>query len=459
MRLALGMSLLMWSALGAVATLAIACGAPEHSGSNGEVQRTHTEERERPARDASASEASIDDESVKLGEEYFQRGKKLEQEAEGPRDLDLAVEQYWIAARNHHVEALASLERHAALGFAAAQSLVADMYFNGEGKPKDQAKAMELFFDAAGKGDTWALSTLGSIFENGEGVRRDPTRAFEYYKRCVEQGGVYANNSLARCYENGTGTDVDYVSALACYKLAAEASTSKRPLLSVGRMYEEGKGTERDLERAIAVYEQAVAHGLKFASNRIRRLESELKDQRAASARELQEAPARQAKRAEEEALAQLKASEEGRLSVSLASAVHDLRPRFSLVEVPADGSTGFFLEWSLSSDLVIYPDEGSPVRPGNKLVFTQVDVSDLDRRMARLRELLEAGADPSVTGIKGYEVGGSEIRIFIHKYSNGRTGRVVASGAELSLVEFCGVAGLVEVQELLEEYIATGQR
>ena len=70
------------------------------------------------------------------------------------------------------------------------------MYANGEGVPKDPAKAVELFQKAAEQGNVDAQNNLGVMYYAGEGVPRDETKAKEWFKKAAAQGNADAQANL-----------------------------------------------------------------------------------------------------------------------------------------------------------------------------------------------------------------------------------------------------------------------
>ena len=59
---------------------------------------------------------------------------------------------------------------------------------NGEGVPKDAAKAVEWYTKAAEQGHADAQNNLGVMYDTGEGVPRDLVRAYVWFNLAAAQG-------------------------------------------------------------------------------------------------------------------------------------------------------------------------------------------------------------------------------------------------------------------------------
>ncbi len=77
-------------------------------------------------------------------------------------------------------------------GDADAQFNLGIMYTNGEGVPKDYAKAAYWFLKAAEQGDAKAQSNLGVMYEKGGGVPKDYVQAYAWMGIAATQGNANA---------------------------------------------------------------------------------------------------------------------------------------------------------------------------------------------------------------------------------------------------------------------------
>src|SRR5438445_9415436 len=106
---------------------------------------------------------------------------------------------------------LAQLQNGADSGDAAAQYGLGRMYYNGDGVPKDAAKAAEWWQKAAAQGHAQAQRGLGWIYANGEGVPKDVAMAVEWYEKAAAQGYATARYNLGWMYYIGDGETKDVV--------------------------------------------------------------------------------------------------------------------------------------------------------------------------------------------------------------------------------------------------------
>lgn len=74
-------------------------------------------------------------------------------------------------------------------GDVNAQFILGFMYDEGEGGPKDAAKAVEWYTKAAEQGYAKAQYNLGNAHANGEGVPKDPAKAAHRWVTAVNQDG------------------------------------------------------------------------------------------------------------------------------------------------------------------------------------------------------------------------------------------------------------------------------
>lgn len=123
--------------------------------------------------------------------------------------LGRAYERGWGVTRN---PALAACCFEAAVrgGDGWAMFNLADLFFTGDGVPKDHLRAYRLYVDAACSGNAKALNMLGLMHEEGtapEG-RPDPEGARQFYLAAAEGGDCWAWLNLGRLsLEDGEWSD------------------------------------------------------------------------------------------------------------------------------------------------------------------------------------------------------------------------------------------------------------
>lgn len=115
------------------------------------------------------------------------------------------------------------LEQAAALGHTKAQFMLGRYTEEGlGGLPRNTAKAMELYREAAIAGDREAQCALGTGYAEGKGADKDGARAVIWYRASAAQGCAAALTGLGRCYLNGNGVPRDPDRAEACFRRAAQ---------------------------------------------------------------------------------------------------------------------------------------------------------------------------------------------------------------------------------------------
>lgn len=86
----------------------------------------------------------------------------------------------------------------------------------------DFATALREWQPLADKGDVHAQFYLGLLYENGDGVPRDIAKARQWYEKSAAQNGANAQFYLGLLSAFGQGGPIDLVQAYMWYSLAAE---------------------------------------------------------------------------------------------------------------------------------------------------------------------------------------------------------------------------------------------
>jgi hypothetical protein len=116
---------------------------------------------------------------------------------------------------------ISELMVNATRGDAKAQSNLGQMYYNGEGVPKNAAEAVKWIRLAADQGDSRAQTNLGIMYYNGEGVPKNDAEAVKWYQRAADQGDADAQNNLGVMYADGKGVPKNAAEAYFWLNLAA----------------------------------------------------------------------------------------------------------------------------------------------------------------------------------------------------------------------------------------------
>ena len=94
------------------------------------------------------------------------------------------------------------------------------MYRVGYRIPKDLEQAAVWARMAADQGDAFGQSILGEMYANGEGVRPDLKQAISWIRKAAEQGARSAQYQLGVMYLQGRGIPQDYLQAYAWISVA-----------------------------------------------------------------------------------------------------------------------------------------------------------------------------------------------------------------------------------------------
>ncbi len=123
--------------------------------------------------------------------------------------------------RGDYATALREWQSLAEQGHADAQYNIGLLYGNGQGVPKDDARAWQWYEKAAVQGHAEAQVNLGILYDYGRGILQDFKKAVYWYRLSANQGNTLAQRRLGLMYERGDGVPQDYVQAYMWYSLGA----------------------------------------------------------------------------------------------------------------------------------------------------------------------------------------------------------------------------------------------
>ena len=106
-------------------------------------------------------------------------------------------------------------------GDAAAQALLGNAYYKGEGVTQDYKESVTWCLKAAEQGDASAQALLGDAYYTGKGVTQDHKEGVTWYRKAAEQGVTAAQANLGFAYHQGEGVPQDYKEAYFWWNLAA----------------------------------------------------------------------------------------------------------------------------------------------------------------------------------------------------------------------------------------------
>ena len=155
---------------------------------------------------------------------------------------------------------VAELTKKAEDGDLRSQHDLGSRYLDGDGIPKDAAKAVEWYRKAAEHGAFASQHMLGQLYENGVGVNEDMSKAVEWYQKSALQGFARAQSSLGWAYWRGKGVQQDEEKAIEWWQKALVQGDGFA-LGALGSLYRSGKGVPKDEAKGMELIQKGVAQG------------------------------------------------------------------------------------------------------------------------------------------------------------------------------------------------------
>lgn len=178
----------------------------------------------------------------------------------------------YLAQKKQLEEACKYWELSAKYSYAPAELALANCYAEGDGVPRDQGKAIELYKLAGEHGsdeakDKWL--SFGSVqLDLGKQAfaKEDYEAALEFFKKARDLGDAEAFYFIAQCFELGRGTEMDIDKAVALYAEGAKLNDAKAKekwlsFASVQFSLGEQALAEKQYQEAIACFELAAQKG------------------------------------------------------------------------------------------------------------------------------------------------------------------------------------------------------
>lgn len=184
----------------------------------------------------------------------------------GDPGVDAAREAY-IAG--DYEAAVAVLAPAAEAGNPTAQNIMGAAFEDGNGVPRDPARALEWYEAAAAQGYDKALFNLGLIYRDGlDPVAPDLARAVGYFQQAVALDYWAAYAALAEFYETGVAVERDETEA-ARLNIRGMDLGDPNAANNLGQMYHDGRGVLRDFTAARAAWARAGDLGLPQGYNNL----------------------------------------------------------------------------------------------------------------------------------------------------------------------------------------------
>lgn len=138
--------------------------------------------------------------------------------------------------------------------------LVADIYYRGNGVPKDEAMGVQWYRKAADLGEAEAQLFVGNLYWDGKGVEKSQAKAVTWYEKASAQGVAKAAAFAGDAYERGQGVARDLGKAFSHYRKAAEAGDAYGQV-KTGEYHARGLVGETNLREAERWWSKAAEQG------------------------------------------------------------------------------------------------------------------------------------------------------------------------------------------------------
>lgn len=145
-------------------------------------------------------------------------------------------------------------------GSMKAQAYLGFLYKWGHGVEKDQAKAVQLFREAAEQDVEMAQVQLGNSYEYGLGVARNAEEAIKWYEKASRHGNTYAQVNMAMLTLKRKPNPGEAEQAIRVLQQHLDKGDLDRAV-DLGHVYKAGMGVTRDIPRAIGYYRAAAEQG------------------------------------------------------------------------------------------------------------------------------------------------------------------------------------------------------
>jgi len=201
-------------------------------------------------------------------ERWVQRiaSAKLQQRIPMQGELGAFDQAQFAVWRGDYAHAVERLQPLTEAGDLPAQELLARLYFEGWGVPRDHAQAVRWFERAAAGQFAPAQYNLGRMYEQGLGTGLDLSKSLEWFRKAAQRGDAEAQGHLG--YLALGGKTPDYVGARRWLEKSA-AQEHLDAFVQLGRLYEEGWGVKRDAARAADWYQRAAVQAVPEAQYRL----------------------------------------------------------------------------------------------------------------------------------------------------------------------------------------------
>jgi uncharacterized protein len=130
---------------------------------------------------------------------------------------------------------------------------LARQYLTGNGKPRNETKAMELYQQCAAEGSGKAMNAIGIMYKEGIGVAADSKAALEWLTKATKAGYTQSWYNLGMIYKEATGEGRNYKMAYDYFCKGVSAGDDQC-VYAKGYMHYKGLGCKQDYALAASLF-------------------------------------------------------------------------------------------------------------------------------------------------------------------------------------------------------------
>ena len=157
--------------------------------------------------------------------------------------------------------AVAIVRPHAEAGHAEAQFVLGLAYGSGQGIRKDSVSAVAWYRRAAAQDQAHAQFLLGLALLRGNGTAKDTNQATEWFDKSARGGNAGAQYQLAIAYARGQGVQQDIAVSTQWFERAGEQGHAEAQYMA-GEAYQIGRGVPENRAWATRWFTKAASQGV-----------------------------------------------------------------------------------------------------------------------------------------------------------------------------------------------------
>lgn len=166
--------------------------------------------------------------------------------------------------QGQYLTALRLAEAKAKQNDPQAHTLIARLYADGLGVPKDELKAAKWYRRGAELGDIEAMFAFGVMLISGSAIKRDAVGAGQMFERAARKGHAQAHYNLGLLFLSGKGKPENPYRAAQHLNFAARKGIVEAQY-DLAALYQRGHGVKPDAFKAASWLRRAAEKGLAAA--------------------------------------------------------------------------------------------------------------------------------------------------------------------------------------------------